>query len=147
MKTLFILIFTFSLSFGQNRSFSKKELLHILKENDKKNWTSCDSDSLYYKSKIIYLDDIQDFKCWKYVTWNFKSLKKFWLVNGEKKHGLTKTTILTKNNFYRLKIIDKKNEIKLKIYKKGKLMEAFLVIDAAYNESLKCNRISLKRIK
>ena len=83
--------------------WSNKEV-SILKENDKKNWTSCDSDSLYYKSKIIYLDDIQDFKCWKYVTWNFKSLKKFWLLNGEKKHGLTKTTILTKNNFYRFSI-------------------------------------------
>jgi len=121
MRTLFILLFTFSLSFGQNRSFSKKEVLHILKKNDKKKWTSCDSDSLYYKSEIIYLDDAQDFKCWKYVTWKFKSLKKFWLVNGKKNHGLTSTTILTEKNFYRLRIINKKNEITLKIYNKKNL--------------------------
>jgi hypothetical protein len=147
MRTLIILLFTISLSFGQSKGLSKEDILQILKENDSKNWTTCDSDSLFYKSEIIYLDNIQDFKCWKYVTWRFKSLKEFWLVNGEKKHGLTKTTILTENNFYRLKIIDKENEITFKIYRKEKLVETFLAIDAGYNDSLKCNRITLKRIK
>lgn len=147
MRTFIILLFTFSLSFGQSKNLSKKEILQFLKGKDLKNWTTCDSDSLYYKSEIIYLDDIQDFECWKYVTWRFKSLKKFWLINGTKKHGLTSTTILTENNFYHLKIIDKKNDITFKIYDKKKLIETFLVIDAGYNDVLKCNRITLKRIK
>ena len=150
MKLIIIFLFTYSIMLGQTPSPSKKDFLETLDYNNLKTWTSCNINGEFFKSEIVYLDDLFNYiDCKEYVTWRFDNLKSFHQFEGKSGngHGIAITKPMTKNDCYKIKIVEEKTQTILNIYNQKVLIESFIVLSAGYDSSLRRNRLTLKRIK
>jgi hypothetical protein len=149
MKTLIILFSVYSIAFGQNVDSTKKNFLETLDYNNLKTWTSCNQDSSFFKSDTIFLDDIFNYiDCREYVTWRFDNLKSFHQFSGQSQpSGISITKVMTDKDYFKFKIIENKDQTFLNLYNKKVLVETFIILNAGYDNKLRRNRLSLKRVK
>ena len=146
MKLIITFLLTFALTFAQ--SPLKKDFLETLEYNNLKTWTTCNVDSVFFKSDTIYLDDLFDsVNCKEQITWSFENLKSFWQVTSwSLENGMGKSKIMTEKDHYKIKIIENEKETLLKVYNKRILIETYKILSAGYDSKLRKNRLVLKRI-
>ncbi len=150
MKLNIILFFICLNTFCQDTNLSKKELIKILKENNSKKWSTCNRDSLFFKSDSIYFyGNYCESECIETIEWRFESSKSFWQPTfyHSREYGTARSPIMTEKDHYRLKIEEYKNQTFFKIYNKKILNATFLVFSAGYDSKTSCNKLILKRVK
>lgn len=138
---IFLCSFIFCLKYNaQEQLLSKKALEKIFKHNSKQDlpsdyvnmWTSCNTDSTYYKSDTVVIYNWDNYKCHQYLQWKFRLKEKniIYYYFKNKRYGDFGTNGIN----YKLKVKEEKGELFIEIYEyilaKGKndLVEKFKVI-------------------
>lgn len=150
MKKYFItlIILLFQISNGQINKVQKRELVKYFKKknNFERQWISCNSMNEFYNSDTLYFHDgINYNQCKKYIIWGFINSKKIYQVEGENYNNYNSVKIITENDWYKIKIIEKENETLINIFKQKKLFQSFKVYELGYNQKEKSNRLLLIR--
>jgi hypothetical protein len=150
MKNYFIILFflIIQISFGQTNKITKKQLYENFNKKDSfaRQWITCNTDSTFYKSDTLYFHDRLNFyRCKKYIIWGFDNSKAFYQVEGENFSNYDGVKLITKNDWYKIKIIEDENQLLINVFKQKKKVATFIVYELGYDEKERWNRLILIR--
>ena len=156
MRTSIILFFFLvgHTSLGQISNPTKKQVFKILKASIKQDskskvstnsnpWVICNEDSSYFKSDTLklfpHLNDYPNCRCYCYIDWTFYKKDAF-VLTREYIDEPRRVSVTNADNWYVIKLSKVNNDLVLKTYNQGKLVDQFNVVSID-------NTIVLKRLK
>ena len=146
----FVSLFTLN-CFGQNSSNFKTEISNLLESENvfTKSWATCNEQNSYFSNDTIYLSTrLKAYECSEFIRWDFDSKNGF----TERKSSYVKGThatysinATTKNDIYKLKVVEENGKTIIRIYKKKTNIKSFIVLNFE-PETEEGIRITLVRI-
>lgn len=133
-------------AYGQELSLSKKSLNNLLSKSvsehshypngsSRHEWVICGEDSLVSMLDTVRLknnsDGVTEQNCYHYTTWEFckrHCFRKYYRIY----HGYATSTKCVADNLFHIKLKKANNELHLKVFKSGLLVNDFTVIKIEY---------------
>lgn len=132
---LILLIIVSQFSFAQNEKLTQKKITRLFKEdknNNYKDWFSCNLDNTFYKSDTIYLYDnvdyfLEDWKCKKFIRFRFNTKKSFSQCEYAFYGSISTVSEITKKDLYKMKVTTENDSIFINKYFNNELVVKFYV--------------------